>query len=171
MQVPRRKLGRYTHVRLDPNVTPEKFDELKQELERLKTVKQPRAIVEVKRLAEMGDFSENAAYSIAKGRLRAINDRITELTEYLKHAVIIQPSQSGVVQLGSTVTVEISGKQKTYTILGSSETDPASGVISHKSPLGTALMGRRVGDTVEIQLAGNIVGCRIVDIMQFAPPG
>ena len=165
MQIPIRKPGKYTHLRLDPNLTQEKFDELKRELEHLKTVKQPRAILEVKRLAEMGDFSENAAYSIAKGRLRGINDRITELTEYFKRVVIITPDKNtGVVQLGSTVTVEINGKQKTYTILGSSETDPASGVISHKSPVGAALMGRRVGDTVEIQLAGKRVGCRVISV-------
>lgn len=165
MQVPIRKPGKYTHLQPDPNLTQAKFDELKLELDRLKTVKQPRAILEVKRLAEMGDFSENAAYSIAKGRLRGINDRITELTEYFKRVVIITPKNTGVVQLGSTVTVEINGKQKTYTILGSSETDPASGVISHKSPVGAALMGHRVGDIVEIQLAGKRVGCRVVDIV------
>jgi len=165
MRTPIRKPGKYTNLPRDPNLTAAKFDDLKQELERLKTVKQPRAILEVKRLAEMGDFSENAAYSIAKGRLRGINDRIVELTEYLKRTVIIQPSKnSGVVQLGSTVTVEINGRQKTYTILGSSETDPTSGVISHKSPVGAALMGRRVGDTVEIQLAGKRVEVKIVRI-------
>lgn len=164
MQVPIRKPGKYTHEKRDPHVTREKFDELKEELERLKTVQQPRAIVEVKRLAEMGDFSENAAYSIAKGRLRGINDRINILTEYLKHVVIITPKNTGTVQLGSTVTVEINGKQKTFTILGSSETDPTLGIISHKSPVGAALMGHRVGDTIEIQLAGKRVGCRVVGI-------
>ncbi|TSC76476.1 MAG: transcription elongation factor GreA [Parcubacteria group bacterium Gr01-1014_31] len=164
MRVPIRKPGKYTNLPSDPNLTAAKLDELKQELARLKSVTQPRAILEVKRLAEMGDFSENAAYSIAKGRLRHLNDRITELTEYLKHIVIIQPVKSGVVQLGSTVTVEINGKQKTYTILGSSETDPTSGVISHKSPVGAALMGCQVGDTVEIQLAGKRVGCRVVSL-------
>lgn len=164
MQIPIRRPGKYANIRSDPNLTAEKLNELKQELQRLKTISQPHAITEVKRLAAMGDFSENAAYSIAKGRLRGINDRITELTEYLKHVVIIQPSSSGVVQLGSTVTVEINGKENSYTILGSSETDPTAGVISHRSPLGAALMGRRVGDTVEIQLAGNIVGCRVVGV-------
>lgn len=164
MQVPIRKPGKYTHEKRDPHITRAKFDELKDELEHLKTVKQPRAIVEVKRLAEMGDFSENAAYSIAKGRLRGINDRINILTEYLKHVVIITPKNTGTVQLGSTVTVEINGKQKTFTILGSSETDPTFGIISHKSPVGAALMGCRVGDTIEIQLAGKRVECRVAGI-------
>ena len=126
----------------------------------------PKLAEEVKRLAEMGDFSENAAYQMAKGRLRGINDRINELTEYLKHVVIITPKNTGTVQLGSTVTVEINGKQKTYTILGSTETDPSTGVISHQSPVGAALMGRRVGDTVEIQLAGKRVECKIITILR-----
>ncbi|MDD5110621.1 MAG: transcription elongation factor GreA [Patescibacteria group bacterium] len=165
MQVPIRKPGKYTHERRDPHITRAKFNELKDELEHLKTVKQPRAIVEVKRLAEMGDFSENAAYSIAKGRLRGINDRINILTEYLKHVVIISPKNTGTVQLGSKVTVEMNGKEMVYTILGSSETDPTTGVISHQSPLGAALMGSRVGDTVEIQLAGKRVQVRIVELI------
>ena len=101
-----------------------------------------------------------------EGKLRGINDRINELTEYLKHVVIITPKNTGTVQLGSTVTVEINGKQKTYTILGSTETDPSTGVISHQSPVGAALMGRRVGDTVEIQLAGKRVECKIITILR-----
>ena len=166
MRVPIRKPGKYTHLKPDPHLTGEKLGELKNELERLQTVSQPRAITEVRRLAEMGDFSENAAYAIAKGRLRGINQRILELQDHLKRAVIIRPNKhTETVQLGSSVTVAINGRQQTFVILGSSETDPNAGVISHRSPVGAALMGRRAGDQVQFQLANKKrVTCTIIRI-------
>lgn len=114
-------------------------------------VSRPRAAEEVKRLALMGDFSENAAYSIAKGRLRGINQRIIEIEDQLKKAEIIDyGGKKDRVGLGCTVTVEANGKRRAYLILGSAETNPTQGVISHNSPLGRALMGGRVGESVHI---------------------
>lgn len=153
MQTPKRKSGLYAHLKPDPNLTADKFNELKARLAKLKKI-HPLAAMEVKRLAEMGDFSDNAAYSIAKGRLRGINQRILDLEDHLKRAVIIGPAkQTGVVGLGNLVTLETAGRQKTYQILGSSETDPQAGIISHNSALGSALMGSRVGDRVKIKTA------------------
>jgi transcription elongation factor GreA len=151
MQIPIRKPGKYTHLKPDPNLTQEKFAELKSKLERLLS-NRPRLAAEVKRLAEMGDLSDNAAYSIAKGRLRGLNQRIIELEEHLKRAIIIKPPQdTGTIRLGHRVTIETGGKERTYQILGSSETDPEHGAISNSSPLGSALMGKRVGDIVRIR--------------------
>ena len=101
------------------------IDKLKNELRRLIEIKRPPAIKEVKRLALMGDFSENAAYQIAKGRLRGINQRILDLEEWLKKSKIIdRSSNKNFVQLGSKVNLESLGKVRTLKILGSSETDP-----------------------------------------------
>ena len=164
MRVPIRKPGKYTHLKPDPNLTEDKFNELKNKLERLKAA-QPSAIKEVKRLAEMGDFSENAAYQIAKGHLRGINQGILELTEQLKKARIIKSTgNKDRVGLGCKVTVEISGQKKIYLILGSAETDPNQGVISHNSPLGAALIGKKVFDSVRIKLGNKEVECEIVKI-------
>jgi transcription elongation factor GreA len=112
----------------------------------------PPLIEEVKFHALNGDFSENAAYQIAKGRLRGLNQRIIETEDHLKNAVIIAPSQNGRVVLGSRVTVEVNGKIKTFLILGSAETNPGQGVISRNSPIGSLLMGRRAGDRVKLKL-------------------
>jgi transcription elongation factor GreA len=164
MQIPKRKAGTYSHLKPDPNLTEAKFNELKSRLEKLKKL-HPLAAAEVKRLAEMGDFSDNAAYSIAKGRLRGINQRILELADHLKHAMIIRPSKNvSSVELGSLVTIETSGRQKTYQILGSSETDPLAGIISHRSALGSALMGRRVGDKIKIKTTSKEIKYRIIKI-------
>lgn len=164
MQVPTRKPGKYTNLKSDPHITREKYNELKINLEKLKR-KRPPVIEEVKRLAADGDFSENAAYQIAKGRLRGINRRIDEITDHLNRAVIIKtPKSNDRVSLGHYVTVEINGRQRTYLILGSSETNPADGVISNNSPLGSALIGRKAGETIRIELNEKKVEYKIIGI-------
>lgn len=164
MQTPTRKIGKYHHLKPDPNLTMSKFTELKNKLERLKKISQPKAIDEVRRLAEMGDFSDNEAYSMAKGRLRGINQRILDIENHLKRAEIIRPVVSDRVVLGSKVTVEVNGNQKTLTLLGSAETNPALGVISHNSPIGEALMNKKVGDEVEVETVTKKVVYKIISI-------
>ena len=163
MRTPIRKPGKYTHQKVDPSMTRAKYDELKLRLESMKK-KQPALREEVKRLATDGDFSENAAYQIAKGRLRGLNQRVLETENLLKRAEIIEPRDNKTVQLGHFVTVEINGKTKTFQILGSTETNPNAGVISHNSPIGSALIGKKVGETVSIQLANREVEYKIIKI-------
>ena len=154
MRLPYRKPGKYAHTKKDPHITQERFDALTKDLERLKTVKKPHAMKEVSRLGEMGDFSENAEYQIAKGKLRGINNAILRIEHELNHAVIISATKDGSVSVGSTVTVETDGKQKSYSILGSNEADPGSGKISQHSPIGEALIGKRAGDSVILSIGG-----------------
>ncbi|MBI5037952.1 MAG: GreA/GreB family elongation factor [Candidatus Kerfeldbacteria bacterium] len=165
MQVPKRKPGIYTNQESDPHLTPAKLDELKRELHRLKTVSRPQAILETKRLAEMGDFSENAEYQIAKGRLRGINNRIDELVDQIDRAVVIVPeSTADVIAIGHTVIIEQDGEQKTFQILGSTESNPHLGIISYQSPLGAALIGKKIGDVFEVLLGKRNVSCRVIKI-------
>lgn len=164
MQLPIRKPGKYTHLKPDQHLTEAKFNELKNKLKRLK-FNRPLAAEEVKRLAEMGDFSENAAYQMAKARLRGLNQKILEIEDHLARAVIIKPDKnSGLVQLGSRVTVMAAGQEKTYLILGSSETDPRRGIISSYSLIGAALMGKKINDKVKIKLADREVEYKIIKI-------
>ncbi|MEK7631313.1 MAG: GreA/GreB family elongation factor [Patescibacteria group bacterium] len=163
MRIPTRKPGKYTDQTRDPHMTQAKFDELKSQLARMLKAR-PAQTAEVKHLAEMGDFSENAAYQIAKGRLRGLNQRIMEIEDHLKYAKIITPEKSSTVQLGSTVTIEQAGKQQTFTILGPTETNPAKGIISHKSPMGAALMGKRVGDVLRLTLGATEKTIRILSV-------
>lgn len=164
MQLPFRKPGKYTHLKPDQNLTEAKYDDLKNKLERLK-FNRPGAANEVKRLAEFGDFSENAEYQIAKGRLRGINQGILEIEDHLRRAVIIKPNKnSGVVQLGSSVTIETAGQIKTYLILGSTEASPGRGIISSRSPIGSALIGKKIGDQIKIKLTDKVVEYEIIKI-------
>lgn len=164
MRVPIRKPGKYTHSKTDLHLTQGKLNELKEELESLVTNIRPRAMKEVSRLAEMGDFSENAAYQISKGRLRGINARILDLEERIGKVVIIEPKDNARIQIGHRVTVEVDGKQLTYLILGSTESDPGQNVISHTSPLGAALIGKAVGDTVTVKLKEKDVKYKIIKV-------
>ena len=119
----------------------------------------------LQRLAELGDFSENAAYQMAKGKLRGINQRILELDNRIKHAIVIKPTgATEKIQLGNRVTVEINGLQQTYLLLGSTETNPLEGIISHNSPIGNALLGHRVGDAIQISLRDRMVSYKIIKI-------
>lgn len=163
MRIPTRKPGKYTDQTRDPHMTQAKFDELKSQLARMLKAR-PAQTVEVKHLAEMGDFSENAAYQIAKGRLRGLNQRIMEIEDHLKYAKIITPEKGGIIQLGSTVTIEQAGKQQTFTILGPTETNPAKGIISHKSPLGAVLIGKCVGDIAYVPMAEKKVEIAIITV-------
>jgi transcription elongation factor GreA len=145
MRVPTR---RYDVVRQapDPHITPAKYDELQAKLHKLKNTTRFKWMTEVARMAEMGDFSENHGYQVAKGKLRGVNAKILELEDQLRKAVIIEASVDGRVAIGSTVVVQVDGQAKTYQILGSVETDPLAGIISHTSPLGALLLGRRAGE-------------------------
>ena len=150
MQLPKRKseLLRRTKLQQDNHLTEAKIERMKKTIIRIKEQELPKAKEELIRTREMGDLSENAAYQEAKYHLRRLNGRILSLGERIKHAIPIKKNTSGRIQIGSTISVELNGKEKTLEILGSQETNPFKGTISHLSPLGSALMGHKAGDTV-----------------------
>lgn len=165
MRVPYRKPGKYSNLAPDPFLTEAKFLELEAKLKRLKTIDRPHYITEVKRLAELGDFSENVEYQLAKGKLRGINSAVEKIENQLKDAEIIRPqTETGTVQIGHTVTVETGGQRKTFQILGSTETNPLKGIISYSSPIGVALLGRVVGEVIAVKLPGREVEYKILKI-------
>lgn len=165
MRVPIRKPGKYTNQKKDVFITVNKLQEFKDELKKIKNIARPHAMIEVKRLSELGDFSENAEYQIAKGKLRGLNARIDELEEAIKKAKLIKTGVgSGNVQIGSFVTIEQDGQIKKYLVLGSAESDPIKGIISHTSPLGSALIGKKEGDCFNIKIADKQIKCNVIKI-------
>lgn len=154
MRLPTRKseLERLQRQEIDHYLTPQKIANMQRELEDLVKRQRGPAADEVGRTAQMGDLSENAAYQFAKQNLRRINDRITMLEERLKHAIPIdQTTNNGKIRIGSTVTLKTGDQELTFEILGSSETNPSRGRISHSSPLGVALIGKAVGDVATLK--------------------
>ena len=164
MRVPFRRPGQYALIKPDRYLTAAKFEELQARLKKLLALR-PVAIEEMQKYASDGDFSENAPYQIAKGRLRGINQKILEIEDALRHAEIIKNDQAkNIVQLGCHVTVEINNQTKAYQILGSAETDPTAGIISHRSPIGAALIGHSVGELIKIKINNKEIDCRIIKI-------
>ncbi len=146
--------ARLLRQEVDNFLTPAKILKMQAELNDLVKNQRGPAAEEVSRTAQMGDLSENAAYQFAKQHLRRLNDRVTILEERLKQAIPIDQGPSdGRVRIGSVVTLKGDKLPVTYTILGSSETNPAHGLISYSSPLGAALIGHVVGDRVDIQVS------------------
>lgn len=161
----KRKQSAHADLHPDPRLTLSALHALKDTLKRLKTTDHPRAVAEMQRLAEDGDFSENAAYQIAKGKVRGINNRILQLEHRIKRAVLIRPSEdTNCVEIGHKVTVEVQGKKMSYRILGSSEANPGKGVISANSPIGEALLGKRVGERAIVNLPGGKMVVRVLAI-------
>jgi transcription elongation factor GreA len=140
----------------DVLLTPEGLDKLKDEIEHLSTVKRREVAERIKEAREFGDISENSEYDDAKNEQAMLEARIASLEEKLRSASVIDASEldSNVVRVGSLVSVkdEGSGKSLKYTIVGSTEANPSENRLSNESPVGKALLGRKKGDTVKVQL-------------------
>lgn len=147
-------------------LTPEGYARLEAELLHLRTVRRPQVAEKIKRAKEMGGTDHNADYEEAKNDQAFVEGRILELENILKNAVVIRsPGGASRVQLGSRVTVaNPEGKLENFTLVGSTEANPLEGKVSHLAPVGQALMGRKVGDEVEVKAPGGVIRLRIVQI-------
>ena len=133
--------------------------EIKAELAELQGNKLSAAIERVARARDFGDLSENAEYHAAKEELSFIEGRIDELEDIVQRSqVISKKDKNGAIGIGCKVTVSVSGKEHTYEIVGEWEADPLKKKISHTSPLGLALIGRKKGEAVEFEApAGKVI--------------
>lgn len=129
------------------------FESLKAELHQLKAVERPSVVRAIEEARAHGDLSENAEYHAAKERQSMIEARVAELEDRLSRAEVIDPTmlKGDKVLFGATVTLlDEDDKTVVYQIVGSEETDARGGRISYTSPIGRALIGRRIGDEVEV---------------------
>src|SRR5581483_942802 len=149
-------------------LTQEGLDALKKEYEDLTKVKRPEVVERVTQARNMGDLSENAEYTAAREELSFIDGRIDELEELLKQAEVIHEHKTAdgkkIVELGSKVTVKTSGKDESYAVVGEWEADPAEKKISHESPLGKALLGKGIGEKVEVDAPAGKVLYTVVSV-------
>jgi transcription elongation factor GreA len=135
-------------------LTLEGVDKLKAELDELVSVRRPALAERLRRAIQQGDLSENADYIAAKEEQGFLEGRIQRIEALLHNAVVIETSGgSDEVRLGSQIVlVEVGNStSESFLVVGPAEADPANGRISFKSPLGQALMGRQVGDTVRVE--------------------
>lgn len=139
-------------------LTKEGLAELKAEYEELVKLKRPATVARLSDARDLGDLSENSEYTAAKQDLAFIDGRIAELEEILHSAKVVTSHKKGQVEVGCKVTLHIDGKREVFTVVGEWEADPKEKKISHESPLGRALLGKKVGDRVEVEApAGKIL--------------
>ncbi|MDO4781387.1 MAG: transcription elongation factor GreA [Candidatus Saccharibacteria bacterium] len=131
------------------HITAQGKQELEAELQQLKG-RRGEVADKIAAARDFGDLSENAEYDAAREEQGLLETRIAEIEEILQKAQIIDAGGSAVVVLGSTVELTAGTKTVTYTVVGPVEADPLEGKISNESPIGQALMGKSVGDTVTI---------------------
>lgn len=132
-------------------LTKEGLEKLKDELKELKEVKRPKNIETIKEAREMGDLSENSMYDSAREEQAFIEGKIAEIEEIIKSAKISEPTDKDTVSVGSKVTVHIDGGEETFHIVGAPEADPMNKKISHESPLGTSLLGKKIGEKIDYE--------------------
>ena len=146
-------------------ITQEGYNKLKEEHDFLTTVRRKEIAERIERAKELGDLSENAEYSEAKDAQALNEGRVMELMAMLKNVTIVNKVSDGEhIVMGSTVTAKIDGKDKEYTIVSFNEADPLNGLISNESPLGVAFIGRRKGESVEVETPRGVMHYKIVKV-------
>lgn len=150
---------------METYLTKERLEELKNEVEDLRTNARIRVSERLKRAKEFGDLSENAEYTDAKEEQEQVERRIFELEEMIKSAVIItKDAKLEEVTIGSTVTLQKGKETIKYTIVGSEEARPSEGKISNESPIGQELLRKKIGDTVKAKTPSGEVQFTVMGI-------
>lgn len=145
-------------------VTKAGLEALKKELEELKSVKRPQLVDRLAHARSEGDLKENSDYQNARSELEFMDGRIEELEHVIKNAVVMSSSGGDEVVVGTRVTVETNGSEHVFEIVGEWEADPMQKKISHTSPIGQALSGKRVGEEVEVEAPAGKIVYKIVKI-------
>jgi transcription elongation factor GreA len=150
-------------------LTREGLKKLEDELDTLKSTKRREVAERIKIAVSYGDLSENAEYDAAKDEQAFVESRIVQLEKMMRNVRIIEPGSEdkSKVAIGSTVKIkEIpDGDIEIYSIVGTQESDPSEGKISNESPLGSAMIGRSVGETVTINSPGGQLEFEIIEIV------
>lgn len=147
-------------------LTPEGLEKLKTELEYLRAVRRQEVAEQIRKAKEAGSTVNNAEYDDAKNQQAFVEGRILTLERMIKNASIIAEGlPSDQVKLGSKVTVRNQdGEEEHYIIVGSAEVNPSKGKISNESPIGQALLGKRVGEWIQVEVPAGVIKLTVTEI-------
>ncbi len=147
-------------------LTAEGYLEIENELNDLKLNKRPEVIKALQEARALGDLSENADYDAARNEQAQLESRIKKLDYMLEHAKIIDNKSKDKVSVGTTVTINYIDDDETeeYRIVGSLEADPLNNKISNESPIGVAIMNRKVGDVIDVESPTGSYKVKITEI-------
>jgi transcription elongation factor GreA len=146
------------------HLTADGLQALKNELQELTTSKRGEIAERLKEAKADGDLSENAMYDAARDEQSFVEGRISEIEHILKHSSLISNKSGDSVSLGSKVHVELEEGSVEYVIVGSTEANPDKGFISDQSPIGKALLGKKKGDEVEVEVPSGSITYRIKNV-------
>ena len=157
-------------VERDVFLTPEGLQKLEGELDEAKTIKRKEIAEKIKQALAFGDISENAEYDQAKNEQAQLEEKIAKLEDMLRNAKIIEEDEITTDKVGVGSKVKVLDmefdEQMEYTIVGSAEANPYSGKISNESPVGKALLGGKIDETIDVQVPDGIIKFKIIDIMR-----
>ena len=149
-------------------VTPEGLEKLQKELAYLTDVRRREVADRIRQAREFGDISENSEYDDAKNEQGLLERRIGELQRRIRNVRVVDPSEAeeDAVDLGTTVTLRVVGKgqERTFQIVGANESDPTSGKLSHASPVGRAVLKKKVGEKVTVSTPRGATEYEIVNV-------
>jgi len=147
-------------------ITQEGLAKLNSELEHLLSERRQEIAGKIKRAREMGGTENNAEYEDAKNDQAFVEGRILMLENIVKNATVIEsPAMPGTVEMGDKVLIQNQdGKIEQFTIVGSAEASPVEGKISNESPVGKALLGKKIGDEVEVKTPAGLLKLLIMDV-------
>lgn len=142
-------------------ISKEGLEKIKEEYDHLQNVKKREVADRIEKAKELGDLSENAEYTDAKDEMAFVEGKILELRDQIGRAVVIEKPKTDVVAVGAKVTLDCEGEERNYHIVGPNEADPAGGKISNETPLAMGLLGKKIGDSVEIKVPIGTLKCVI----------
>lgn len=147
-------------------LTKQKYDELLAELKDLKNVKRKEVAEDLDYARDLGDLAENAEYHEARARQADIEERITKIEAILKNTTVVEEKHGDHAVIGSTVVVEKTdgSKKMTLMIVGSAESDLASGKISNRSPIGAAVLGKKKGEIFSFNSPSGKMEYKVIDV-------
>lgn len=145
-------------------VTKEGLEKLKTELTELVDVKRIEIAQKIKDARDMGDISENSAYDDARQEQAFVEGRIKELEEIIKNAQVREIEKKDSVDVGARVTVHVDGDEEQFHIVGATEADPMARKISHESPLGSAMLGKKTGEKIQVEAPAGMLTYTILKI-------
>ena len=141
------------------------LEALRKELSELLDEKRPKLVDRLSNARSQGDLSENSDYQSAKEELEFLDGRIDELTEVVQTAVVADISKNGSgIGVGTKITVKVNGKETIFDMVGEWEADPQAKKISHESPLGKALLGKKVGEEIEVEAPAGKIHYKVMHI-------
>ena len=143
--------------------TKEKYDQIKEEYQEL-LIQRKDTVLHLSKAREMGDLSENGYYKASKSNLISIDRNLRKFSDFIRYGSIINFVNKGIVEIGCKVTIKNRNSPQKYHIVGREEANPTLSKISDESPLGKLLLGKRVGENVELKTSSEKINYQITEI-------